>query len=493
MGYETDGSDSSHQASYDIAIAVDPNLVGTLYTGGINVWKSTDFGASWTITAHWYEDGNTVGYTNADIHALEFNGTTLYCGSDGGLFETVDSAGNWSNLSDGLAIMQFYKIDVEGTEIIGGTQDNGCNQWMIGTTTAEHVRGADGYVCLIDYTDTDIRYASTQEDKRRSTDAGASWTEISPFDLDDFQGSDWVLDPIDPDIQFLGHFDVYRTTTAGTGGTPWDSLDAFTNTSPRIRAIAQGVNNRNRLYAGKKNSMVMSANCLDANPSWTDVGAGLPFFAADLTDITVDTSNSTNVWVTFTGYSDGNKVFYSSNSGGAWSNVSDNLPNVPVNCIIYDPESDDGIYIGTDLGIFYRNNALDDWIYFNNGLPTVPVWDLDIEGSFLYAGTFGRGLWRSSRFSSCPVTYTLTTLNDPSAPLYTGIQRYRASSTITSTRLITGGAGTNVLYQAGTTVDLLPGFRARRSNVLLIHIGGCNEGPAPITGPDDGGGILEDR
>jgi hypothetical protein len=493
MGYETDGSDSSHQAGYDIAIAVDPDVVGTLYTGGINVWKSTNFGSTWTITSDWVETTNTIGYTHADIHALEFNGSNLFCGSDGGVFKSVDGAINWSNLSDGLVIMQFYKIDVEGSEFIGGTQDNGSNQWTIGNTTALHVRGGDGFAARIDYTDSDIRYASTQNGKYKSVDGGASWDSISPFNLVDYQGADWILDLVDPDIQFLGQFDVYRTTSAGVGATPWDSLDAFANAAPRVRALAQGVNNRNRLYAGKKDSIMMSANALNANPAWSYAGTGLPFSATNLTDIALDPTNSTRVWATFSGYSDGDKVFFSSNAGTTWTNVSGNLPNVPVNAVIYDPGSSDGIYVGTDLGIFYRDNNLGDWVWFNNGLPTVPVYELDIEGSYLYAGTFGRGLWRSTRFSSCPPSYVLTPANDPSDPLFTGIQRYRASSTITSTRIITGGVGTDVLYQAGNSVDLLPGFRARRSNVFAAHIGGCNEGSAPLTTEDDTDEFVGER
>ena len=118
---------------------------------------------------------------------------------------------------------------------------------------------------------------------------------------------------------------------------------------------------------------------------------------SNITFIAVDPANADNVYVSLSPYIAGQKVYKSINAGQIWTNISGTLPNLPVNCIIYEKGSKEGLYVGTDVGVFYKNANLSDWVPFNNGLPNVMITDLEIfeEGKTLYAGTFGRGLWQS--------------------------------------------------------------------------------------------------
>jgi hypothetical protein len=51
-----------------------------------------------------------------------------------------------------------------------------------------------------------------------------------------------------------------------------------------------------------------------------------------------------------------------------------------VNCIVYHngAAGGDGIYIGTDIGVYYRDNSTNGWIDFSQGLPNCEVSDLEI-------------------------------------------------------------------------------------------------------------------
>ncbi len=80
-------------------------------------------------------------------------------------------------------------------------------------------------------------------------------------------------------------------------------------------------------------------------------------------------SDPIKAWVCFSGYSDGNKVYQTSDAGVNWTNISGTLPNVPVNCIAYHNNGQDGVYIGTDIGVFYKDNTMTDWMPFRNGCP----------------------------------------------------------------------------------------------------------------------------
>ena len=55
------------------------------------------------------------------------------------------------------------------------------------------------------------------------------------------------------------------------------------------------------------------------------------------------------------------------------------MPNLPVNCIVYQSYAKDDLYIGTDIGVFHKDSTMSEWQLFNNGLPHVSVRELEIQ------------------------------------------------------------------------------------------------------------------
>jgi hypothetical protein len=201
--------------------------------------------------------------------------------------------------------------------------------------------------------------------------------------------------------------------------------------------------------------------------------------STNITGLTTDVNNPNNIWVTLSGYVAGEKVYYNNTGGSTWSNISGSLPNTVMNCVIYDDAevNDNAVYVGTDIGIFYRDATLSDWLPFRNGLPNTIVFDMhvDVAGGKLYAGTYGRGIWSSNLYSECPVGWSLTNENAPGT-YPEGYTYYQASEYITSTRDFYGGAGTKVFYKAGDNITLNPGFRARSLDLFKAWIGPCEGG-----------------
>jgi len=143
------------QGWYNNVIAVDPANASIVYSGGTNIYKSTDAGVTWaTIT-------NGI---HVDFHAIAFNGGTLYAGCDGGLYKSTTGGSSWTSINSGLTTFQFYKMgsDFNNTNrAMGGTQDNGTKEYS-GTTTWTTRLGGDGGEVVFDYSNSNIIYGEYQ-------------------------------------------------------------------------------------------------------------------------------------------------------------------------------------------------------------------------------------------------------------------------------------------------------------------------------------------
>jgi photosystem II stability/assembly factor-like uncharacterized protein len=474
LGYSSTGNDDAHQSHYDHALVVSLTDAERIMTGGINCWRSTNGGTSWTLSSMWNDPPGST-YTHADIHALEINplNNHLYCGSDGGIFRSTDFGNNWTDLSAGLSITQIYRIagyQPDVNYLTMGTQDNGSNKWT-GGSVIYHMLGADGMDCMIDYSGGLIMYNSCQEGElyKCSTGGAYGWQNIQPSGSTGPWITPLIMHPTNPSTIYGGYYDIYKSYD---GGSNWTNL-GYDGSG----AMAIGINWPDRVYASEEGSNTIRMST-DGGYNFTIVTSNLP--AGNISFIAVNPDNSSEVYVTYSGYLAADKVFRSTNAGTSWTNITGSLPNLPVNCIAFQDNNGSpggALYIGTDVGVYYRDNDIGDWIPFMNGLPATIVMDLEINypAGVITAATYGRGLWRSELYSACPAGYTLTPGNDPSNPNYTGYQLYEAYDHINSTRIITGGIGTDVTYQAGSYIVLGLGFHAREDNKFKAVLGPCTD------------------
>ena len=89
------------------------------------------------------------------------------------------------------------------------------------------------------------------------------------------------------------------------------------------------------------------------------------------------------------------------NSGAAWTKVDGNLPDVPVNDLVIDPDdaTDNTVYVATDSGVYASANATagsaTTWTVLQAGLPNSQVLSLRLNRASrtLVAATHGRGMW----------------------------------------------------------------------------------------------------
>ncbi len=451
-------------ADYCIAMVVKDTDDRDIFAGGVGSWRSLNSNG----TSGWTQINNNV--VHADVHDMVFKNGAIYIASDGGLYKSTDDGNTWTDLSPGLAITEIYRIagtpQNAGLYYIG-MQDNGTYRRNGGFVFTE-VIGSDGMTCQIDYTNTNRVWGSTQNGNMlRSTNGGNTFTNMSvPGD-----GSSWItpmeIDKVVPTIVFVGKDSVYRSTSSGAPGT-WTYLGS---PAGDLNCLETGTSNRNRMYVSDGAQIFRTDNALsNTTPlTWTNIGAGVPNLF--ITGIAVDPSNSLRVYVSLSGYSDGEKVYFSSNGGASWTNISGSLPNVPANCIVFHDSdaNDNSLYLGTDIGVFYRNNTLGDWIYYSNSLPAVNISDLYVNtgSGHIVAGTYGRGLWRSTFYDGCVANLVL-------GPGSLGGQRfYSTSNSITSSVDHKPDLGTEIHYKAGNYIDLIEGFELNGIGFFEGKIGPC--------------------
>ena len=120
---------------------------------------------------------------------------------------------------------------------------------------------------------------------------------------------------------------------------------------------------------------------------------------AVITRIAVDPANPMTAYVTLGGFSGSlnpsSHVFKTTNGGHTWADVSGNLPDIPVNQVVVDPDVRGTVYVATDIGVFYTRGGGERWHPLVKGLPRVVVNDLVLHRASrtLRAATHGRSMW----------------------------------------------------------------------------------------------------
>ena len=382
----------STQAWYDMAIAASQTNANEIVTGVLNLWKSTNGGSSFTQLNSW-SSPSASAYTHADIHYLKYYGGNLYCGSDGGIYQSTNSGNDFTDLTDGLQIGQFYRIGGSQNDvntISGGLQDNG--GYVLKSGVWKNYYGADGMEAGVDRNNSNLIFGMIQNgDLYRSTNGGnTSSGQGSPM------SGRWVtpmqMDP-NNDRLLAGYDDLHEFDYA----SGWNQLSGFTFPD-QLRCIEIYDGNSDIIFVSTDDNIYKTIN---NGVVFTNITGSLPTNSV-ITSIEVNPSNSDELWVSRGGWDGSNHLFHTSDGGANWNNLTGNLPNLPCNIVKYDDGTNGGIYVGTDIGVYYRDNDLGNWIQFMNNLPNVIVNDLEIHeaSNVIRAGTYGRGVWESPNYNA---------------------------------------------------------------------------------------------
>lgn len=472
---------AERQTNVDFSIACSPDDVNDVLVGAVSIYKSTDGGSTLSHS----------GGTHADIHDFQINpiNDRIYVGTDGGLYYSDNFGDDWTFMSEICAITQYYKIAVsqqEANVVIGGTQDNGTNRNLSGATTVfDKIGGKDGMDCAIHpLKDSLMIYSAQNGEFWISNDRGETGDSlVNVTSLPETVGDAWVTpiawDPADTNVIFVGYDPIYRSFDRGATFNPIPD----TISGRRFLHVTAGAE---RIYAGDT-YVVGDENefqvwkSTDQGDSWSPIhtGEGFPLPSRVISGLCTRPDDPDEIWVCVGGWIDQVKVFRSMDGGENWENMSGSLPNTPINAIILDDASEYSVYIGTDIGIFYLDADLNDWVHFSNGMPIVEVVDLEINyaENKILAGTHGRGIWWGDLYSTCEDVIVVTpVMQDLNLSHF-----FQASDSVISNVPVDNSFGIQVQYRSGNVVQLTEGFRATAQYGSLFRAlnGECGDGGVP--------------
>jgi hypothetical protein len=376
----------SNQAWFDLALAVSDVDAEEVYTGCLNVWKSTNGGTNFTKLNSWSAPAS-ASYTHADIHYLGFQAGKLYCGSDGGIYVSQNGGANFADLTETAQISQYYKISVSkqsSGNMIGGLQDNGGYAYSGGAW--KNYYGADGMDTAIDPNNQNLYYGFIQYGGTLYISNNAGNSRTGSVAAPATENGNWVTPLVSNSVGEI--FSAYKSLYI-LNGNAWQLQSSAPVGTGNIDYIEVDPTDDNIMYVSNGSGLYKSTD--------RGINFSLIYTAhAAISSIEVNHTNNQIVYLTTSGT--GGRVLKSINGGIAFTNITTGIPNIGKNIIVHQPQhSDNPLYVGTSLGVYYLDDTMTTWEPFDANLPNVSVEDLEInvEDAKLIAATYGRGVWQT--------------------------------------------------------------------------------------------------
>ena len=366
-------------------------------------------------------------------------------GCDGGIYETYNHAKDWKYYAN-LPITQFYKVATDNVfpfyTIYGGTQDNNSMGGPSATINNAGILnsdwfitcGGDGFESAINPTNPNIVFSQSQYGGLvRYDKVTGEKISIQPLPGKGEAAYRWNWDApllVSPHDHHTLYFAANKVFQSQNDGDDWKlisndltqqidrnklkvmgqvwSIDAVmknqsTTIYGNIIALDESPKKKGLLYAGTDDGLIQISE--NTGATWTKIETfiGVPKNTR-VNMISASLFDENEVFAVFNNHRSGDfkpYVLKSIDKGKTWVNITGNLPiRGSVYCIKQDFEDSNLLFVGTEFGAYFTNDGGKNWVKLN-GLPTIAVYDFDIQKreNDLVAATFGRGFYVLDNYS----------------------------------------------------------------------------------------------
>ncbi|HYM01122.1 MAG TPA: hypothetical protein VEZ90_19340, partial [Blastocatellia bacterium] len=338
-------------------IAMDPVNTGTLYagSGGGGVYKTTNGGETWAPA----NSGLTGSRLLSFVMDPSRTGTIYAAGRYGGVYKSTDSGGSWAEPTSGIEVVDPFG-DLVVSEIDALALDPASPSTLY----------AGGF----------------QQGVFKSTDAGASWTQINSG-LTNQSVSVLVADPKISGTVYAGTLfggEVFKTTD---GGVFWQQTNLQPPPNSTIYCMAIDPANSANIYVGSDSGRVF--NSTDGGLTWNGSGITLQ---GRVSTLVIDPHQPSTIYA---GLSPGG-AFKSTDAGRSWTPVDSGFTFAYVEALAIDPSNSSILYAGSFDGVYISADAWNTWSQIRSGLSDAevnalaidPTTSLDVFASAVGIGAF---------------------------------------------------------------------------------------------------------
>jgi photosystem II stability/assembly factor-like uncharacterized protein len=451
--------------TYNYQLAISPTDANNIFFFSDSSFKSTDGGLTWSTIPFGHE---------SIIDVLFLDSNEFFVGLPYGLHHTINQfatiqniglrfqSNTYSKLSSLENNGNYFLVDNSNNDYIGCKLVESGNEKSLAAQNIELNHPTNG----------DIFYVNSGGYILKTTNKGLS------FDSAFVAPGKMLLNPQNPNtfLSIKKSFNNYDTLLVSyDAGVNWSSKAVF-NQWENVLDVQISSNDTSRFYSVIFNSgiaLVKGSSSGGNAGTWTNIVEGDKFRLLSL--------NNSNKNEFYGFLNDSLYQFSWTGLGTASATFLYKLPNdiYPLS-MAYQSAGHKGLYIGTNIGIYFFSLTNNSAILLSNGLPLGAVNDIFLHEplGLISIALYGRGIWQGPLYDACSANYTHQDgLFQP--PVY-GTEYFEVSNQIISTKLIQGGIGTNVIYNAGNNVTMNVGFEVKAGSEMRAYIDGCTlPAPAP--------------
>ncbi len=415
-------SSEYNQGFYNLALDASDTDPDKFLVGFLNLFKSENGGATFE---RWGGYGGGSGWQHPDIQDIDIVGDDVWVSSDGGLNKYDIDFSSHQSKAGGIAGSDFWGFDGGWNEDVmtGGRYHNGNTATIYGTyADGEFIRlgGAEattGYVHpaggrKVMHSDINPKVLPL------TVNGPTSGFSFTTYPNEGYAGNNENTSEIEPDPRCYNHLYIGTDNTlqkSEDGGISWSVMASFgVDATAVVTGIEVSRSNSDVIYLIQNNSPSRLWKSTDGGLNFTQTNS--PPSAANGAFISLDPLNEDHIWLAWNrGGNNGNKVFESNDGGNSWINLTSTILNGHhVEQLLHIGGTDGGIYLATNLGVFYRSESENDWIPCSEGLPARAAVNRMVP---FYAklkiriATYGRGIWQSDFYETPTETIVQPTVD----------------------------------------------------------------------------------
>jgi photosystem II stability/assembly factor-like uncharacterized protein/PKD repeat protein len=396
-----------YQGFYNLCIGASHQNPNQVLIGGLNLWKTDDGAQSYTPLGGY--QGN-LPWIHPDQQGISIRGAEAWVANDGGVNYSTDFFQTHQSRKNGIIASDFWGFGSGWNEdlLVGGRYHNGNTALRNTFPPGQALRlgGAEAPTGYVNpgiagkayFSDIDTRLIPQSIEEQVLI-----FPSLSQYPNESYfaaHSSELEFDPLCYRHLYIGKENqLWRSANEGAS---FELVRAFGNDSNRpVLHFELSRSQPGLMYVYQRTSFFGATlwKTADGGANWQ----ALAFPAANSQragTMALSPEDGNTLWVAF-GHqpNDGAKVFKTTDGGLSWENwTTPALDGHTAIYVFHQGGTNGAVYLGTDFGVFYRDDSMSDWELYNSGLPDAAYCNIIRpfykEGKLRLA-TYSHGIWEA--------------------------------------------------------------------------------------------------